>query len=402
AAHPRVAAAAVIARDSGHGVRLLAYAVPARGTATPPAPGELRDHLAAALPAHMVPATVTLLEALPRTANDKLDHRALPDPESLSPAAGAEGVGESTPHTEIVRGLYADVLGIAEPPAADAGFLDLGGHSLLAARLAARVREHFAVPFSIADVFRHTTPAALAAQVRARSGAAIASAPLSPAPRTGPLPLSPAQQRLWFLHRLEGPSPTYNIPLVLSVNGPLDREALQLALADLVERHETLRTVYPPTDNGSGADGDGTPHQLILPPGHESARPVLHLAEPGSDLTGAVRHCFDLAAEPPLRTVLFSDGPDHHTLLLLLHHIAGDGASTTPLARDLATAYTARLAGRVPEFAPLSGQYVDHAARLQLLLGTPAEPTALAEAQLAHWRDALAGLPDQLELPADR
>ncbi|MZG05287.1 non-ribosomal peptide synthetase, partial [Streptomyces sp. SID5614] len=402
AAHPQVAAAAVIARDTGHGKRLLAYAVPTKGAATPPAPGELRDHLAAALPEHMVPATVTLLEALPRTANDKLDHRALPDPEPLSPAAGAESAGESNPHTEIVRGLYADVLGIAEPPSADAGFLDLGGHSLLAARLAARVREHFAVPFSIADVFRHSTPAALAARVRARSGAAVAAVPLSPVPRTGPLPLSPAQQRLWFLHRLEGPSPSYNIPLVLSVNGPLDRDALQLALRDLVDRHETLRTVYPPTDNGSGADGDGTPHQLILPPGHEAARPVLHLAEPGSDLTEAVRHCFDLATEPPLRTVLFSDGPDHHTLLLLLHHIAGDGASTTPLARDLATAYTARLSGRAPEFAPLAGQYVDHAARLQLLLGSPAEPTALAEAQLAHWREALAGLPDQLELPTDR
>ncbi|MFI1783053.1 amino acid adenylation domain-containing protein [Streptomyces rubiginosohelvolus] len=402
AAHPQVAAAAVIARDTGHGKRLLAYAVPAKDAATPPAPGELRDHLAAALPEHMVPATVTLLEALPRTANDKLDHRALPDPEPLSPAAGAESAGESNPHTEIVRGLYADVLGIAEPPAADAGFLDLGGHSLLAARLAARVREHFAVPFSIADVFRHSTAAALAAEVRARSRAAIAAVPLSPVPRTGPLPLSPAQQRLWFLHRLEGPSPTYNIPLVLSVNGPLDRDALQLALRDLVDRHETLRTVYPPTDNGSGADGDGTPHQLILPPGHEAALPVLHLAEPGSDLTEAVRHCFDLATEPPLRTVLFSGGPGHHTLLLLLHHIAGDGASTTPLARDLATAYTARLSGRAPEFAPLAGQYVDHAARLQLLLGSPAEPTALAEAQLAHWREALAGLPDQLELPTDR
>ncbi|MYX03964.1 MULTISPECIES: non-ribosomal peptide synthetase [unclassified Streptomyces] len=405
-AHPQVAAAAVIARDTGRGKRLLAYAVPSKDAATPPAPGELRDHLAAALPEHMVPATVTLLDALPRTANDKLDHRALPDPEPLSPAAGAETTGESSPHTEIVRGLYADVLGIAEPPAAEAGFLDLGGHSLLAARLAARVREHFAVPFSIADVFRHSTPAALAAQVRTRSGAGTASVPLSPVPRTGPLPLSPAQQRLWFLHRLEGPSPTYNIPLVLSVNGPLDRDAIQLALHDLVDRHETLRTVYPPTDNasgnGPGADGDGTPHQLILPPGHEAARPVLHLAEPGTDLTGAVRHCFDLATEPPLRTVLFGDGPDHHTLLLLLHHIAGDGASTTPLARDLATAYAARLAGRAPEFTPLAGQYVDHAARLQLLLGSPAEPTALAEAQLAHWREALAGLPDQLELPADR
>ncbi len=111
------------------------------------------------------------------------------------------------------------------------------------------------------------------------------------------------------------------------------------------------------------------------------------------------------STSPPSRrccTVLFGDGPDHHTLLLLLHHIAGDGASTTPLARDLATAYAARLAGRAPEFTPLAGQHVDHTARLQLLLGSPAEPTALAEAQLAHWREALAGLPDQLELPADR
>ncbi|MEV7290976.1 amino acid adenylation domain-containing protein [Streptomyces microflavus] len=402
AAHPQVAAAAVIARETGHGKRLLAYAVPVKDSGTAPTPNALRDHLAAALPEHMVPATVTLLDALPRTANDKLDHRALPDPEPLSPAIGAEVVGESGPHTEIVRGLYADVLGIAEPPAAEAGFLDLGGHSLLAARLAARVREHFGVPFSIADVFRHSTAAAIAAQVRTRSGAATASVPLSPLPRTGPLPLSPAQQRLWFLHRLEGPSPTYNIPLVLSVNGPLDRDALQLALHDLVDRHETLRTVYPPTDNGPGADGDGTPHQVILPPGHEAARPVLRLAEPGSDLTEAVRHCFDLAAEPPLRTVLFSDSPAHHTLLLLLHHIAGDGASTTPLARDLATAYTARVAGSAPAFTPLAGQYVDHAARLQQLLGTPAAPTPLAEAQLAHWREALAGLPDQLELPTDR
>ncbi|MXG28571.1 amino acid adenylation domain-containing protein [Streptomyces sp. YIM 132580] len=402
AAHPQVAAAAVIARETGHGKRLLAYAVPAKGDTGLPTPNALRDHLAAALPQHMVPSTVTLLDALPRTANDKLDHRALPDPEPLSRAIGAEVVGESGPHTEIVRGLYADVLGIAEPPAAEASFLDLGGHSLLAARLAARVRGHFGVPFSIADVFRHSTAAAIAAQVRARSGAATASVPLSPLPRTGPLPLSPAQRRLWFLHRLEGPSPTYNIPLVLSVSGPLDRDALQLALHDLVDRHETLRTVYPPTDNAPGAAGDDAPHQVILPPGHEAARPVLRLAEPGSDLTEAVRYSFDLAAEPPLRTVLFSDSPAHHTLLLLLHHIAGDGASTTPLARDLATAYTARLNDTAPEFAPPAGQYVDHAARLQAVLGTPAEPTPLAEAQLAHWRAALAGLPDQLELPTDR
>nr|WP_307666259.1 non-ribosomal peptide synthetase [Streptomyces sp. V2I9] len=349
---------------------------------------------------------MTLLDALPRTANDKLDHRALPDPEPLVLAGGATDGADGGPHTEIVRGIFADVLGIAEPPAADAGFLDLGGHSLLAARLAARVREHFGVPMSIADVFRHTTPGALAALVRSRGGAATTSLPLVPVPRTGPLPLSAAQQRLWFLDRLEGPSPTYNIPLVLSVDGPLDRDALQLALEDLTGRHETLRTVYPPMDHASGdavgGSTDGMPHQRILSADDPAARPVLQLAEPGSDLAEAVRYCFDLATEPPLRTVLFSDAPEHHTLLLLLHHIAGDGASTTPLARDLATAYAARSEGRVPEFTPLSGQYVDHAARLQLLLGSPAEPTALAEAQLAHWRQALAGLPDQVELPTDR
>ncbi|MFH8438452.1 amino acid adenylation domain-containing protein [Streptomyces sp. NPDC018007] len=420
ASHPRVAAAAVIARDTGHGKRLLAYAVPAGARSTgsegagpapdAPTPAALRDHLAAALPEHMVPATVTLLDALPRTVNDKLDHRALPDPGPLSPAGSGPKDADAGPHTEIVRGLFADVLGTAEPPAADAGFLDLGGHSLLAARLAARVREHFGVPMGIADVFRHTTPGALAALVRARAGAALIPVPLSPVPRTGPLPLSPAQQRLWFLHRLEGPSPTYNIPLVLSVTGPLDRDALQLALHDLVERHETLRTVCAPAEDApSGAEGetgggtpDDVPRQRVLPADDPAARPVLHLAEPGDDLTEAVRYCFDLATEPPLRTVLFSESPHHHTVLLLLHHIAGDGASTTPLTRDLATAYTARAEGRVPEFTPLAGQYADHAARLQSLLGTPAEPTPLAEAQLAHWRQALAGLPDQLELPTDR
>ncbi|MEU7597913.1 amino acid adenylation domain-containing protein [Streptomyces sp. NPDC039022] len=441
AQHPAVAQAAVIARDTPHGKRLLAYAVPRTddgeavqavppGAPTPPTPAALRAHLAAVLPAHMVPATVTLLAALPRTANDKLDHRALPDPEPGVPGSGdggADGTGAGTgrtgtgsgtgpggtdaagtgsPHTDIIRGLLADLLSLDTSPPADAGFFDLGGHSLLAARLAARMREIFQTPVSTADVFRNPTPAALAALVHSAAptdgdtdGTSSAALPASPVPRTGHLPLSPAQQRLWFLHRLEGPSPTYNIPLVLRIDGPVDRGALQLALRDLTARHETLRTVYPTTDNG----GEEQPYQRILPVDHPLARPEVHLAEPGGDdLAEAVRHCFDLATEPPLRATLFSDGTDRHTLLLLLHHIAGDGASTTPLARDLATAYTARHAGRSPEFAPLPFQYADHAARQQQLLGTPAEPTPLAAAQLAHWKQALAGLPDQLDLPTDR
>ncbi|WP_030675466.1 amino acid adenylation domain-containing protein, partial [Streptomyces rimosus] len=429
-----------------------------------PTPAALRAHLAAALPAHMVPATVTLLAELPRTANDKLDHRALPDPTPGVPGTGAPGTGDhgtdstgigstgigngsgtgsgsgtgtsstgtdahapADPHTDIIRGLLADLLSLDTSPPADAGFFDLGGHSLLAARLAARIREVFQVPLSTADVFRNPTAAALAALVHSAapaSGDGVPSTPLpatlpaalptTAVPRTGHLPLSPAQQRLWFLHRLEGPSPTYNIPLVLRIDGPVDRGALRLALGDLTARHETLRTVYPTTDNG----GEERPYQRILPADHPLAQPDVHLAgpgdepgddpgagpgdEPGHGLARAVRHCFDLATEPPLRATLFSDGQDRHTLLLLLHHIAGDGASTTPLARDLATAYSARHAGRAPEFAPLPFQYADHAAHQQQLLGTPADPTPLAATQLAHWKQALAGLPDQLDLPTDR
>ncbi|MCS0637479.1 amino acid adenylation domain-containing protein [Streptomyces sp. LP05-1] len=399
AGHPAVDRAAVIARDTAHGKRLLAYAVLRADAAAGPA--ALRGHLAAALPEHMVPATVTLLPELPRTANDKLDHRALPDPEPETAAAPAE-TGPGDPRADIIRGLFADLLGLDTDPAAGAGFFDLGGHSLLAARLAARIRETFATTTGVADVFRNPTPAALAALVAAEHPddlpAPGADLPLVPVPRTERLPLSSAQQRLWFLHRLEGPSPTYNIPLVLTLDGPVDHDALTLALHDLTSRHETLRTVYPTTDNGP----EDQPHQRILDPAHPLARPRLHFAAPGDGLADAVRHCFDLAAEPPLRATLFTEAPDRHTLLLLLHHIAGDGASTTPLAKDLATAYTARLAGGPPPFEPLPVQYADHAARQRRLLGTAAEPTPYAAAQLAYWKEALAGLPDQLELPTDR
>ncbi|MFF9347874.1 amino acid adenylation domain-containing protein [Streptomyces sp. NPDC014734] len=398
ARHPAVARAAVIARDAPGGKRLLAYAVPRPGTTADPA--DLRDHLAAELPAHMVPAAVVLLDALPLTANDKLDHRALPDPAPPTATATTTGPATAGPHTDVVAGLFADLLGTDTTPAPGSSFLDLGGHSLLAARLAARLRETFDVPVSVADVFREPTPAALAALVRARhtDDAPGDDVPLVPVPRTGEPPLSPAQQRLWFLHRLEGPSPTYNIPLVLTVEGPLDEAALTTALADLTARHETLRTLHPVPEDGP----DSLPRQHVLAPGDPAARPVLHRAPDGEDLTAAARHAFDLASEIPLRASLFTGAEDRHTLLLVLHHIAGDGASTTPLSHDLATAYRARLAGRAPEFAPLPVRYADHAARQRLLLGTPAEPTPFATARLDHWKRALAGLPDHIDLPTDR
>ncbi|MFI9235091.1 amino acid adenylation domain-containing protein [Streptomyces sp. NPDC053079] len=391
-AHPAVDRAAVIARDTATGKRLLGYVVPAEGTAADPE--ALRAHLAERLPEHMVPSAILALDALPRTANDKLDVRALPDPDPAAVAGGAPGhSGPRTAHEEILCGLFAATLGLDATPAPQASLFDLGGHSLTAGRIAARIRESFGTTVSLADVFRNPTPAALATLLRDAPAADGEERPaLAPVPRTDRMPLSPAQKRLWFMYRLEGLSPTYNIPLVLTLTGPLDHDALQLALNDLTHAHETLRTVYPATDN--------EPYQRILTA--DEARTHLHTAPAGADLTEAVRHCFDLATEPPLKATLFSDGGDRHTLLLLLHHIAGDGASTTPLARDLATAYTARAAGRAPELPHRPVQYADHTAWQQRLLGTADEPTALAARQLGHWKQALAGLPDQLELPTDR
>ncbi|MEU6234713.1 amino acid adenylation domain-containing protein [Kitasatospora sp. NPDC047058] len=392
---PGVERSVVIARPGPHGKRLLGYAVPAAGAELDPA--ALRAALAERLPDHMVPAAVLVLDELPRTANDKLDHRALPEP-AAAPAAAAGGDDvPATPQEEVIGGLFAAVLGLAGAPGRSASFFDLGGHSLLAGRLAARIRESLGTAVGFADVFRHPTPAALAALLRERSAPEPRPA-LRPARRPDRLPLSPAQRGLWFLHRLEGPSPTYNIPLVLTLTGPLDRVALAQAVTDLAARHEILRTVYvEPAEGEPSAAGPsgGEPYQRVLPP----ADVPLHT---GGSLAEAVRHSFDLAAEPPLRAGLFTDGPEQHTLLLLLHHIAGDGASTTPLARDLATAYSARRAGRTPEPAPLEVQFADHVAWQRQLLGTAAAPSPLAVRQLDHWRKALAGLPDQLDLPTDR
>ncbi|MBD0670149.1 amino acid adenylation domain-containing protein, partial [Streptomyces sp. CBMA156] len=393
---PGVAQAVVIARPGPQGKRLLGYAVPESGSA--PDPDGLRAALAARLPAHMVPAAVLLLDELPRTGHDKLDHRALPEP-----AATTEGAAAATPGEELVCGLFAEVLGLPQAPGRDTSFFDLGGHSLLAGRLAARLRDTFAAPVGFADVFRQSTPAGLAALLEEARGegteAGRRPAPVS-VPRTERMPLSPAQRGLWFLHRLEGPSPTYNIPFALTLTGPLDRSALALALGDVVARHEVLRTVY-------GEEPDGTPYQRILPPA--AVEPHDGTAE-SSELSEAVRYAFDLTAEPPLRVTLFTgsaaagvaDGAERHTLLLLLHHIAGDGASTTPLLRDLATAYTARIAGRAPELPQLAFQFADHAVWQRERLGTADAPSPLAVRQTEHWRAALAGLPDQLELPLDR
>ncbi|KJK33340.1 hypothetical protein UK15_39160, partial [Streptomyces variegatus] len=210
------------------------------------------------------------------------------------------------------------------------------------------------------------------------------------------MPLSFAQRRLWFLHRMEGPSPTYNVPVVWRLSGALDTDALHAALNDVVARHEALRTLFP--------DVDGRPYQDIRPAAETHLQvnvETLDEARLAAAVDRAVRHPFDLATELPLRASLFTvgDAGDEHVLVLVIHHIAGDGWSMGPLARDLGTAYTARRTGTIPTWAPLPLQYADYTLWQHALLGDDTNPDSLLTAQAGYWKSTLAGLPDRIDLP---
>ncbi|MFB6889199.1 amino acid adenylation domain-containing protein [Kitasatospora sp. NPDC056327] len=393
APHPAVRQVIVVPREDRPGdTRLVGYcAVPAGAAPDDAARAELAAELkrfaAGTLPGYMVPSAVVVLPALPLNANGKVDRRALP-----APGPGTDGAGRA-PRDERERALcalFGEVLGI-DGLTVDDDFFALGGHSLLATRLVGRVRAELGAELAIGDLFRAPTVAALAARIAGEP----ARPALRPEPRPDLLPLSFAQRRLWFLGRTEGPTATYNVTLALRLTGPLDAGALESALGDVVARHESLRTVF--------TEHDGVPHQHVLdaPPA-----PLLTVTDrPAQELVG---HTFDLAADVPLHAYLTPErsgraaDPEEHVLTLVMHHIASDGWSLRPLFRDLAEAYTLRLGGEAPVFDPLPVQYADYTLWQYRLLGDDTDPESLLARQLAHWREALAGLPDELPLPLDR
>ncbi|WP_440900528.1 condensation domain-containing protein, partial [Actinosynnema sp.] len=349
---------------------------------------DVRAHLVERLPEHLVPSAFVVLDALPLTPVGKLDRAALPAPD----AGARPGRSPRTPREELLCGLFAEVLGL-DRVGVDDDFFDLGGHSLLATRLVSRVRAVLAVELDVRALFETPTPEGLAARLDAAGAARPA---LVPVERPERVPLSFAQRRLWFLHQVDGPSATYNMPLALRLTGALDREALRNALGDLLARHESLRTVV--------RDEGGVPHPHVLDP---APPPLLvHPAGAGSLLDSA-RRGFDLAEQPPIRAELFEtgsgeSGPTEHVLLIVVHHIAADGWSMGPLSRDMATSFAARCRGEAPAWAPLPVQYADYALWQRDLLGEPTAPDSRFAEQLAYWTGALAGLPECVELPPDR
>ncbi|WP_326641106.1 amino acid adenylation domain-containing protein [Streptosporangium sp. NBC_01755] len=361
--------------------RLVAYVV---GQVEP---GAVQAHVAALLPDYMVPAVVMILDALPLTSNGKLDRKALREPDFT---ATAEGRGPRDPREEVLCALFAEVLDV-DSVGIDDSFFDLGGHSLLAVRLISRVRGALGVELSVRDVFDAPTVAGLVG----RMGDEGRSRPVLVAgPRPGELPLSFGQQRLWFLNLLDGESAAYTMPLVLRLTGELDRDALGQALADVVGRHEVLRTVYP--------EVDGRLVQEIRDQGPELVVRAVTEAELPGAIQAVCSTGFDLTVELPIRCQLFVLGPTESVLLLVLHHIAGDGWSMMPLARDFAAAYEARCSGLVPGWKPLPVQYVDYALWQRELLGSEDDEQSLISEQLGFWTKALKGLPEEIALPADR
>jgi amino acid adenylation domain-containing protein len=399
--HPGVREGVVLAPEEGDERRLVGYAAGRSGAALDPK--ELRTFLGRTLPEPMVPAAWIFLAALPLTPNGKVDRRALA---SRVPLAVAERVAPAGPVEERLAAIYGEVLGVERVGALD-DFFALGGHSLKATQVLTRVRAALGVELAVAALYDHPTVAALARRVKSALAGIeagigdIGGGEIQPRPcgQELEIPLSYAQQELWFIERWAPGTPAYNTPMEVALTGPLDAAALGLALAEIVRRHEVLRTVYP--------DLSGRPVQRLLPAATAAVRlGRIDLAGLPSGKARAVagelaseegRRPFDLERGPVLRTFLLRLGPTEHRLLFLLHHIVSDDWTVSLLLSDLAALYRAFAAGRPSPLPEPRLQYADFAIWQRGFLAG-----AVREKLLAYWRQRLASAPMVLELPADR
>ncbi|MFD3743072.1 amino acid adenylation domain-containing protein [Nocardia sp. NPDC058633] len=446
--------AVTIGREGPAGATVLvSYVLPGPGTTLDT--DQLRAQVAAELPGYMVPAYVVVLEDIPLTPVGKLDRKALPIPDFS--ATQQSYLAPRTPIEQSVAEVFADVLG-SERVSVDQSFFELGGNSLSATKVVARVNSALGSTIALRDLFDAPSVAQLSSRVVPAAEGSAGRPALAPRLRPDRIPLSPAQQRMWVLNQLDPDSSAYNIAIALRLTGTLDVEAMRRALADVVERQESLRTRYP-------ADAEG-PRQVIV--GIDSAVPSMPLidTEDGAPLRHRINELagtgFDLTREPPLRVGLYrlggapsgnpagvdtaphpngsrpagDEGVEHpafvgqhargdldsptdsrststgtngsangvpaHVVVLVVHHISADGASMAPLAADLVAAYSARVSGASPGRPPLAVQYADFALWHRELLGSGSDPDSVAAQQIRYWSENLAGAPDALELPTDR
>ncbi|SDP68407.1 AMP-binding enzyme [Streptomyces sp. cf386] len=397
-AHPAVAQAVAVARDDGPGGRrLVGYVVPAATETVDP--DGIREYVARRLPDYMVPAAVLALGALPVTRNGKVDRKALPAPDF---GARVTGRGPRTGAEEKLCRLFAEVLDL-ERVGSDDNFFELGGDSGLAMRLAGRIREEFDAELPIRQFFGSPTPAGVARLLATRARPVLGAA--GPPADEAEVPVTAGQLQTWLTSRLDEQAGVDRIPVALRLTGELDKQALRAALTDLAARHAVLRTVFPGT---RGAEL----HQRILPVEEALTNGPLTtdlLAEEPVEedeladvLTERARHPFDLSRDTPWTRHLFALSETDHVLLLVVHRIAADDASVDILLRDLATAYTARREGRMPERAPLPAQFADYARWERELLRGEQARESLAGDQLDYWKGTLAGIDSELALPADR
>ncbi|WP_330180111.1 non-ribosomal peptide synthase/polyketide synthase [Nocardia sp. NBC_01503] len=380
-----------IRADAAGRPAIVCFVVP-QTPGTPLDLAHLRAVAAERLPAHMVPAVFVPLESIPLSPNGKLDRRALPEP---AWGTVARGRAPHTPNERLVATVMAELLG-HDAVYADQGFFDLGGNSLSATQLVARIATASGYQLPVRAIFEHPSPAELARLLDAESGASAVDRPaLTGGSRPARVPLSLAQQRLWFLNRFDQGAATYNIPLGLRLVGSLDADAMRQAVLDVVARHEILRTLFP--EDAAG------PHQVVLDePDVPFTRIVSSPRTVDADAFEVAQAGFDLALEIPIRATLLRVGLDDHVLVVVIHHIAADGWSLTPLARDLTTAYAARCAGGAPGWSALPVQYADFSVWQRELLGSEDDPESVTAAQLNYWTRCLADLPECLELPTDR
>ncbi|MEV6137026.1 amino acid adenylation domain-containing protein [Nocardia sp. NPDC051990] len=395
AGHETVDFAVTIGHEIASGATILVSYVHAATDAVADA-DELTAFAANSLPAHMVPTIVMVLDEIPLTPVGKLDRAALPAPVLHTRAYRAP----SGRWEELVASVFTELLAPATPVGADDDFFELGGNSLIATRLVARLGAASDTRVPVRLLFEASTVSALAARL-GDNEAGSDRPELIAGPRPERIPLSAAQQGMWFLNRLDTASVAYNVPMAVRLSGAIDVQALRAAIGDLVTRHEILRTVYPPIDDA--------PVQVILPPAQAIPPMLVQTIDPVGlvDAVAALaKTVFDLTVEVPVRVSLFDlgEGADgrEYVLAMVVHHIAGDGSSIGPLARDLMTAYVARCAGQAPNWVPLPVQYADYSIWQRELLGAEDDPESLVAKQIGYWQQELAGLPEQLDLPSDR